>query len=86
MRCSTVRRHAAGLPCLPPRPVVECGRRKEVKTVMTDTYFPKSKFEALAMLYVQSQDLKGKTPTELLEMYNAAYAEIKKGNATQMTL
>ena len=53
---------------------------------MTDTYFPKSKFDALAMLYVQSQDLKDKTPTELLEMYNAAYAEIKKGNATQMTL
>ena len=47
---------------------------------MTDTYFPKSKFEALAMLYVQSQDLKGKTPAEIFEMYNAAYAEIRREN------
>ena len=35
------------------------------------------------MLYVQSQDLSEKTPVEILNMYNAAYAEIKRENAAQ---
>ena len=46
-------------------------------------YFPSTKFEALAMLYVQSQDLREKTPAEILNMYNTAYAEIKKESAAQ---
>lgn len=34
--------------------------------------FPKSDIEVLAMLYVRSQDLTGKTPEELLDMYESA--------------
>lgn len=32
--------------------------------------FPKNYHEALAMLYMQNQDLKNKTPEELVCMYN----------------
>lgn len=46
-------------------------------------HFPETKFEALAMLYVQSQDLSGKTPVEVLNLYQTAYTEIKKEYATQ---
>lgn len=38
--------------------------------------FPSDRYEALALLYMENQSLKGKTPTELLEMYWAAYKEI----------
>lgn len=40
--------------------------------------FPSTKYEALALLYVQSQDLTGKTPSEIKEMYEKAYEEIRK--------
>lgn len=39
--------------------------------------FPSTKYEALAMLYMQSQDLSGLTPKEILEKYDKAYEEIK---------
>ena len=47
---------------------------------MSDTLrtFPDSKFEALALLYVQSQDLSNKTPKELLDMYENAYEDIRE--------
>lgn len=38
--------------------------------------FPSCKQEALAMAYVQAQDLSGKTPEEILEIYNSAYEKI----------
>lgn len=46
-------------------------------------HFPGTKLEALAMLYVQSQDLTEKTPVDVLNMYQAAYAEIKKEYTAQ---
>ncbi len=39
--------------------------------------FPSSREEALAMLWLEQQDLKGKTPTELHDMYWAAVKEIR---------
>lgn len=39
--------------------------------------FPDSATEALAMLYVQNQDLSGVTPESLLDMYQEAYERIK---------
>lgn len=38
--------------------------------------FPSSKQEALAYLYTQSQDLSGKSPEEVLEIYDSAYEKI----------
>ncbi|MFR3686465.1 MAG: hypothetical protein ACLTXM_15670 [Enterococcus sp.] len=38
--------------------------------------FPRTKQEALALLYMQSQDLSGLTPKEILEKYDSAYKEI----------
>lgn len=40
--------------------------------------FPSTKFEALALLYVQSQDLSSKTPSEVLDMYHAAHKEMRE--------
>lgn len=50
--------------------------------------FPETESEALALLYVQSQDLTGITPEGLLDMYQDAYQKIKahrreKRNANQ---
>lgn len=42
--------------------------------------FPDSATEALAMLYVQNQDLSGITPESLLDMYQEAYQRIKAYN------
>lgn len=39
--------------------------------------FPETESEALALLYVQSQDLTGITPEGLLDMYQDAYQKIK---------
>ena len=39
--------------------------------------FPDNKYEALAMLYVQHQDLLGLTPEQLFDMYQAAYDKIR---------
>lgn len=38
--------------------------------------FPSNRAQALAFLYTQNQDLKGKTPTEIAEIYVSAYEEI----------
>ncbi len=38
--------------------------------------FPSNRTQALAFLYTQNQDLKGKTPTEIAEIYVSAYEEI----------
>lgn len=43
--------------------------------------FPRDKFEALALLYVQAQDLSEKTPAQILALYKAAYSEIKEANS-----
>ena len=39
--------------------------------------FPQSANEALAMLYLQNQDLSGKTPEEILRSYYDALNKIK---------
>lgn len=39
--------------------------------------FPASKLEALALLYIQKQDLSGITPEQLLDMYEDAYKKMK---------
>lgn len=39
--------------------------------------FPENKFEALAMLYLQNQDLSGLTPSEILDKYDYAYDQIR---------
>lgn len=54
----------------------------------TNRTFPETETEALAMLYVQNQDLTGITPEGLLYMYRDAYQKIKahrreKRNANQ---
>lgn len=41
---------------------------------------PASKFEALALLYIQKQDLSGISPEQLLDMYEDAYQKIKDRN------
>ncbi len=38
--------------------------------------FPSNRSQALAFLYTQNQDLKGKTPTEIAKIYVSAYNEI----------
>lgn len=43
--------------------------------------FPENSSEALALLYVQNQDLKGKTPEEICGMYWNAYYRIRRCNA-----
>ena len=40
--------------------------------------FPDSYAEGLAMLYLQNQDLREKTPSEIRTMYQEAYYEILK--------
>ena len=40
--------------------------------------FPSNATEALAMLYVQNQDLRGVTPEQLQTMYYEAYFAISK--------
>lgn len=48
--------------------------------VETSGLFPKNEQEAIAYLYVQNQDLSGKTPTEIYDMYHAALNELKKNH------
>lgn len=38
--------------------------------------FPRNEFEALAIIYIQNQDLSKLTPEELLDNYQEAYAKI----------
>lgn len=39
--------------------------------------FPANKFEALAMLYLQHQNLSGVSPEQLLDWYQEVYAKIR---------
>ena len=39
--------------------------------------FPDNKYEALAMLYIQCQDLSGLTPEQLFDMYQETYDKIR---------
>ena len=39
--------------------------------------FPKNEIEALAMLYVQNQDLSGLSPEQFLDKYQEAYDKMK---------
>lgn len=39
--------------------------------------FPETVTEALAMLYVQNQDISGLTPEELYDLYNSVHSKIK---------
>lgn len=39
--------------------------------------FPDNEYEALAMLYVQHQDLSGLTPEQLFDMYQEAYEKMR---------
>lgn len=41
-------------------------------------HFPKSHYEALALLYLQAQDLKGKSPAEIQTMYFEALTELRR--------
>lgn len=45
--------------------------------------FPETEIEALAMLYVQNQDLKDVTPEKLLEMYDSAVNAMRNVRQTQ---
>ena len=48
---------------------------------MSDTVFktfPDNEIEALAMLWLQNQDLSSATPEELLDKYQDAYDKIKE--------
>lgn len=42
-----------------------------------DDFTPQCNAEKLAMLYLENQNISGKTPTQLHEMYLNAYYEIK---------
>jgi len=49
----------------------------EIMADNTFQTFPDGKIEALAMLYLQNQDLSGLTPEEILDKYDDAYQKIK---------
>lgn len=40
--------------------------------------FPANKAEALAMLYLERQNLSGKSPVEIADMFKDAYDQIRK--------
>ena len=41
-------------------------------------FFPSSAYEAIAMLYVQNQDLSGKTPEELFKLFKETERSLYK--------
>ncbi len=43
---------------------------------MEQICFPRTKEEALALIYVQAQDLSNATPEDILAMYNEAVARL----------
>lgn len=47
--------------------------------------FPNDYREALALLYVQNQDLADKTPEDIWEMYTEALQRIKKAQSARDT-
>ena len=55
---------------------------------MSDTVFkafPDNEIEALAMLWLQNQDLSSATPEELLDKYQDAYDKIKEHKKQKRT-
>ncbi|KAB2444955.1 hypothetical protein [Bacillus luti] len=44
--------------------------------------FPSTKTQALTMLYLQNQDLTGKTPSELVDLYISVTEEIREAFRT----
>ena len=42
--------------------------------------FPSDVYQALAITYINTLDLKGKTPEEILRIYDEAYTRIKAEN------
>lgn len=44
---------------------------------MENHYFPSSKYEALAMLYVQNQDISKMSPEELFKLYQQTVQSIR---------
>ena len=55
---------------------------------MSDTVFkafPDNEIEALAMLWLQNQDLSSATPEELLDKYQHAYDKIKEHKEQKRT-
>lgn len=52
-----------------------------MSNAMAPTAFPSSANEALAMLYLQSQDLTGKTPEEIVRLYTDTLIKVKKERA-----
>ena len=42
------------------------------------TYFPSNRREALALIYIQSQDLSQKSPEDIVVMYKDAYDKISQ--------
>lgn len=45
--------------------------------------FPANEVQALAFLYVQSQDLAGKSPSDIYNLYKNAYDEIRTEKSNQ---
>lgn len=48
--------------------------------------FPRTKYQALTMLYLQSLDLSKLTPKELAEKYNQVYDEISSNDFGAQTI
>lgn len=44
---------------------------------VTLSTFPSGKIEAIAMLYVQQQDLSGKTPEEIFDLFEATVEQLR---------
>lgn len=47
--------------------------------------FPDNALDAMALLYVQSQDLAGKTPAEIYGMFRTAQAEISAAHRMELS-
>lgn len=43
----------------------------------TVTEFPSNKFEALAMIYMQQQNLSGMSPEQMLDKYQEVYGRMR---------
>ena len=52
------------------------GEHKMADNTHSET-FPANKFEALALLYLQHQNLSGVSPEQLLDWYQDVYAKIR---------
>lgn len=46
--------------------------------------FPSDRNEALAMLYLQNQDLSGKSPKEIQEMFLSACKEMREADSEKV--